>query len=245
MQPGHKANQSSTANDGKSAELPQQSPSLISTSSSLPPSLPRSLMLQRTVLSHGPSSLSSGLITTLVSQSLSSHSPASAGTKWITLIDTRAVQPLCINIHCFTNIFLTSVLFYSYILVFFYLSPLFSMVVTDLFSPVRSETLSWWDSAMVSSKKGTFTTIQLLSQYLFYIIAEKEVLQGRQRGALDNAKTHFFWQHLRLTGNKSAWQPAVARDLFNSFVKELDSGSPYGKQSLISHWWSCLLIEVM
>ena len=162
MQPGHKANQSSTANDGKSAELPQQSPSLISTSSSLPPSLPRSLMLQRTVLSHGPSSLSSGLITTLVSQSLSSHSPASAGTKWITLIDTRAVQPLCINIHCFTNIFLTSVLFYSYILVFFYLSPLFCMVVTDLFSPVRSETCHGKFKEGHVHNDSAFVTVPLL-----------------------------------------------------------------------------------
>ena len=218
MQPGHKANQSSTANDGKSAELPQHSPSLISTSFSLPPSLPRSLApsySSRLVLSHGPSSLGSGLITTLVSWSLSSHTPASAGTKWITLVDTRAVKHLCINIHCFTNIFLTSALF-SFILTFSSFLFIFFVLLHGRHWPVLFCEIR--DTFLVGLCRGKFKEGHIHNDSAFVTVL------------LDNAKAHFFWQHFRLTGNKSVWQPAaVVQDILKSFVKELDSGSPYGQ----------------
>lgn len=103
----------------------------------LHPAIPSSLPHAPADLSHGPSSLGSGLITALVSWSLSSHTPASAGTKWITLIDTRAVKHLCINIHCFTNIFLTSVLF-SFILTFSFFLFIFFVLLHGRHWPVLS-----------------------------------------------------------------------------------------------------------
>lgn len=187
-------------------------------------SRPPSLTLQQTVLSQAPSSLGSGhygggVVSAFPRTSCSrcevNNCERQEGSKTTSatlfaLFPRRGRLPsLC----SFTSFFLFHTLVFSCIFFFCF------MVVTDLFSVLSYELR---DTSLGlcrgSTKKATFTLIQLVSQRLcpFCINAKHELLQGKQK---ENHKNIILWQHwgslkpFRLKGNRSSCSGARDTEL--------------------------------